>query len=170
MFLVGKIVTTFGNKGDLKVMPLIDPSDYLLEMKEVFVEGESGEKQKFKVLNSKKHKNAIIFSLEGIEDMNVAEAFADFSMFVPSIEIKELENNEFYIHQLEGMKVLTEDGKEIGVVDHLIKGGNDILVIKDAADKEVMVPFVDELVPEVNMEERTIIINPIEGLVWWRNL
>ena len=165
MFLVGTIVGTFGNKGDLKVTSLIHPSDYLLEANSIFVEDENGNKQKFKVIMSKKHKNIYIFSLEGINDMNVAESLAGLPIYIPSIEFKELKANEYYYHDLEGLTVYTELGDKIGNVDHILKGGNAILVIKSNNGEEIMIPFVDELVPEVNLKEKTITVNAIEGLV-----
>lgn len=165
MFLVGTITSTFGNKGDLKVMPLITPSHYLMEFKSVYIEDLDCNKQAFRVLMVKKHKNFYIVTLEGIDNMDVASSLAGLSLYVPSIEVKELQKNEFYYHQLEGLTAYSELGNLIGKVDHIQKGGNDILVIKDENGKEIMVPFVDKLVPEVNLNERTITINTIEGLV-----
>jgi len=165
MFLVGTIVGTFGNKGDLKINPLIQPPDYLLELSDIFVEDSSGFKQEFEVLRVKKHKNIYIVTLQGIDNMNVAEDLCGLSVYLPSIEFKELQENEFYYHELKGLTAYAESGNLIGTVDHVLKSGNDILVIKDEEGKEIMVPFVDELVPEVNLKERTITINTIEGLV-----
>lgn len=165
MFLIGTIVGTFGNKGDVKVIPLINPSDYLLEADSIFVEDENGKKQEFKVLMSRKHKNVYVFNLEGIDDMNVAEGLSGLSIYIPSIAFKDLKENEYYYHDLEGLTVYTESGNEVGKVDHILKGGNDILVIKSNNGEEIMVPFVDELVPEVNLKEKTITVNAIEGLV-----
>lgn len=164
MFLVGTIVGTFGNKGEIKITPLIQPPDYLLELKSIHVEDSNCTKQEFKVVRSKKHKNIYTFSLEGIDNIPVAEDLCGLSVYVPSIEMKELKKNEYYYHDLEGLTAYSESGDLIGKVDHIIKGGNDILVIKDDDGKETMVPFVDELVPEVNLKEKTITINLIEGL------
>lgn len=165
MFLVGTIVGTFGNKGDIKINPLINPPDYLLEFNSIFIENTDSAKQEFRVIRSKKHKNIFIFSLEGISDMDVAESLSGLSVYVPTIEIKELKKNEYYYHDLIGLTVYTESGTLIGKVDHITKGGNDILVIKDAQGKEIMVPFADELVPEVNLKDKTITINAIPGLL-----
>ena len=165
MFLVGTIVGTFGNKGDVKIIPLINPADYLLELDSMFIEDSSSKKQVFKVIRSKKHKNVYLFTLEGIDDMNVAENLSGLSIYVPTIEFKELQKNEYYYHDLEGLTAYTESGELIGKVDHIMKGGNDILVIKDETGKEIMIPFADELVPEVNLKEKTITVNAIDGLL-----
>lgn len=164
MFLVGTIVGTFGNKGEVKILPLIQPPDYLLELKSLFVEDSNGSKQEFRIERSKKHKNVFIFTLEGIDNMNVAEDLCGLSIYVPSIKFKELQKNEYYYHDLERLTAYSESGNLIGKVDHILKGGNDILVIKDEEGKEIMVPFVDEFVPEVNFKEKTITVNLIEGL------
>ena len=165
MFLVGTIVGTFGNKGEVKVLPLINPPDYLLEINSIFVESQDNKKQEFEVLRAKKHKNVYLFTLEGIDDMNVAEDLSGLQIYVPSIEFKELQKNEYYYHDLEGLTVYTESGELIGKVDHVMKGGNDILVIKNEDGKEIMIPFVDKFVPEVNLKEKTITVNVIEGLI-----
>ena len=165
MFLVGTIVGTFGNKGDVKVTSLIHPADYLLETDSIFIENSDSTKQEFNVIRSKKHKNVYLFTLEGIDDMDVAESLAGLSIYLPSIDFKELQENEYYYHDLKGLTVYSENGDLIGTVDHIVKGGNDILVIKDENGKEIMIPFVDELVPEINLKEKTIIINLMEGLL-----
>lgn len=164
MFLVGTIVSTFGNKGDVKINPCITPHDFLLEFDSIYVEHYEN-KRKFKVLMAKRHKNIYVFSLEGIDDMNVAEDLMGSSVYVPSLAVKKLKDNEFFYHDLEGLDVYNETGELIGKVDHVQKGGNDILIIKDEEGKEIMIPFVDELVPEVNLIEKTITVNAIEGLV-----
>ena len=165
MFLVGTIVNTFGNKGDVKILPLISPSNYLLELNSIFVENEDGQKQEFKVLKAKQHKNIYIFTLEGIDDMNVAEGLQGFSIYVPSLDFKKLQPNEYYYHELEGLDAYSDTGELIGKIDHVVKGAGDILVIKDENGKEIMIPFVDKIVPEVNLKEKTITINVIEGLI-----
>lgn len=165
MFLVGTIVGTFGNKGDIKISPLINPTDFLLEFNSIFIENTDSNKQEFRIIKSKKHKNIFIFSLEGISDMNVAESLSGLSVYVPTIELKELKKNEYYYHDLIGLTAYTETGTLIGKVDHITKGGNDILVIKNEQGKEIMVPFADELVPEVNLSDKTITINAVPGLL-----
>ena len=165
MFLIGTIVGTFGNKGDVKILPLIQPPDYLLEVNSIFIESEDNKKQEFKVLRAKKHKNVYLFTLEGINDMNVAENLSGLSVYIPTLEFRELQKNEYFYHDLEGLTVYTEDGNLIGRVDHIAHGGNDILVIKNDDGKEIMIPFVDKFVPEVNFKEKTITVNVIEGLV-----
>ncbi len=166
MFLVGTIVGTFGNKGELKIVPLILPSDYLLETDSIYIEDSDCRKQEFIVLQSRKHKNLYVFYLEGIDNMNVAEGLSGLSVYIPSIEFKELQENEYYYHDLIGMAAYTETGTLLGKIDNILKSGNDVLVIKDENGKEIMVPFADELVPEVNLKEKTITVNAIEGLIW----
>lgn len=148
----------------MKINPCITPNDFLLEFDSIFVEHYEN-KRKFKVLMAKRHKNIYVFSLEGINDMNVAEDLMGSSVYVPSLDVKELKDNEFFYHDLEGLDVYNEAGDLIGKVDHVQKGGNDILVIKDENGKEILIPFVDELVPEVNLVDKTITINAIEGLI-----
>ena len=165
MFLIGTIVGTFGNKGDLKINPLISPDDYLSLVKSIFVEDLNGKKQEFNVIRAKKHKNIYVFTLEGIDDMNVAEDLSGLSVYLSTLDFIELQENEYFYHQLEGLTAYSNDGNIIGKVDHIMQGGNDILVIKDENGKEILIPFVDELVPEVNLKEKTITINAIEGLI-----
>lgn len=165
MFLIGTIVGTFGNKGDLKVNPSIHPDDCLSLVKSIFIEDEDGRKQEFNVIRAKKHKNIYVFTLEGIDDMNVAENLSGLSVYLSTLDFIELQKNEYFYHDLEGMDVYTSDGNLIGKVDHIMQGGNDILVIKDETGKEIMIPFADELVPEVNLKEKTITVNVIEGLI-----
>jgi len=164
MFLIGTIVSTFGIKGDIKINPLITPPDLLLKFDSIFIEHYE-KKQEFSVVMAKRHKNIYIFSLEGVNDMNVAEDLIGSSVYAANIDIKELKENEFFYHDLVGLTVYSESGDVVGIVDHILKAGNDVLVIKDDAGKEMMIPFVDELVPEVNLNDKSITINTAKGLL-----
>ena len=97
--------------------------------------------------------------------MNVAEDLIGSSVYAANIDIKELKENEFFYHDLVGLTVYSESGDVVGIVDHILKAGNDVLVIKDDAGKEMMIPFVDELVPEVNLNDKSITINTVKGLL-----
>lgn len=164
MFLIGDIVGTFGNKGSVKIKPSFEPDTVFLGLDFIFVESQSGEKQKFKVENSRKHKNVFVFDLGGVDNMDVAEDLAGCKVYIPSMDFIDLQDDEFFYHDLIGSTVYSDTGETLGTVDHIIKGGQFVLVIKGENNKEIMVPFVDELVPEVNIEEKTITVNLIEGL------
>ena len=100
----------------------------LLRFDSIFVEHYE-KKQEFSVLMAKRHKNIYIFSLEGVNDMNVAEDLVGSSVYASNLDIKELKENEFFYHDLVGLTVYSENGDVVGAVDNILMKGKKLIVL-----------------------------------------
>jgi len=161
---VGKVVNTHGVRGELKVMPLtsdLSGFEYLLF---VSVNQDGGLKE-YRVKKCRIHKNFVLISLSGVENMNEAEKFKGLDLLVHRRHAKPLEEDEFYICDLIGMKVYEGDTLLGTLTDVFETGSNDVYVIKGKNKKEILLPALKSVVEEVDLEGRRMQVNIPEGLL-----
>lgn len=105
-----------------------------------------------------------LLGFEEIRDRDDAEALRGSVLYV-EVPAEADDEESWYSHELEGMRCLDAEGKELGVVEELVPGAaQDLLVVTTPEGEDVMVPFVEEIVPEIDAEARRIILAPPQGL------
>ena len=153
----GKIVSTHGLHGDIKILPWADSPEFLLEFDRVFIR-----KQEYAVEDARVQKTCVLMKLEGIDTVEDAAKLRDQIVFIARDDI-ELEDGAIFIQDLLGLPVRTEDGVEIGKLKDVIStGANDVFFVKSA--HEYMIPAVPEFVLERNVDEGFIRVRLIEGM------
>ena len=158
---VGQIVNTHGLRGDVKVMPWCDYPEVFHELAYVLIDGEE-----FDIEKSRIHKNMVILKLKGIDDINDAERYRNKTLTVPREELGELPEGTYYICDLLGCSVETVEGRLLGKVCDIIKtGSNDVYVVEDHNKKQVLIPVIDDVVKSVDLENRSILVQPLKGLI-----
>ena len=115
----------------------------------------------------REHGGRLLVRLAGVTDRNGADALRGMLFLVDSENLPPIEEpDEFYDHQLEGLKVRTVDGVEVGVVTEVLHTpGGELLSIRTEAGAEVLVPFVTEMVPTVSLADGLVEIDPPDGLL-----
>jgi len=162
---IGKILNFHGIKGEAKVG--YTNLEVIKALKKVFLE-KNGECVEFKVSSVRFHKNFAIIKFEDINSINELIEFKGKNIYLKKEAVlKSLDDNEFLINDLIGLNVFDDKDDFVGVVDAIEKTpANDILAIKQEGRKEnILVPFVSELVPIVDINAKKIVIKPIEGLL-----
>ncbi len=154
----GKIVNTHGIRGELKIYPLCDSPEFLLEFDRFFIGGEE-----IGVISSRVHKNVTLMRLEGIEHIDQAEAMIGKILQIDCEDI-ELDEGQYFIEDLIGLRVVDADsGKEYGTLKSVIQtGANDVYEVQ--GDKLYLVPKIDEVVLDTDLEKGVITIRPLKGL------
>lgn|SRR5574344_188199 len=163
---VGKILNFHGIKGEAKVGFSKDRQDFLCSLKNVFIEDNSAYTE-LKIASVRIAKNNAIIKFKGIDDINAIIPFKGKILFVEETTIREgLEEGEYLIDELVGMEAFDTEGKKLGfIVGVSNNGANDLLSIKTNTKHICLVPFVEHLVPTVNLKENKVVINNIEGLL-----
>lgn len=163
---VGKIVTTHGIKGELKILP---------STSFVFERFKDGVTLYFKqgknyvateVTSARFHKNFPLITLDNKKDINLVMDYVGKTLYIKKDDLAELEEDEFYYDDLIGLDAVVS-GETIGkVIDVLEVPQGEILKIEKLDQTIAMVPFVNEFIGEIDLEEEKIEIIPIEGLLW----
>jgi 16S rRNA processing protein RimM len=160
---VGEVVGTFGIHGELKVNPLTDFPERFERTETIYV----GDKRTpHTVEGAHLHKQQVLLRLRGIADATSAERLRGARLWIPTAEITPLPADQFYLHDVIGLRVFHVDGRELGVIaDVLPTGGNDIFVVRAlGSDTEVLLPAVKEFVKAVDLERGVVIVDPIAGI------
>ena len=164
LLAVGKIVKPQGIKGELKVLPYSGVAEELVCYKEFFL-SKNSEPQPFKVLKSRAHGKFFVLQLSAVADRETSEQLVGREILVAKAAMPELSEDEFYWHELKGLRVVTEQGDILGTVTNLMAtGANDVLVITGGG-KEYLVPATDEILVTVNRGTKTLVIAPLPGLL-----
>lgn len=161
---IGKILNFHGIMGEAKVG--FSDAQRLKNLKKVIVKDTELTIEKLRF-----HKNFAIIKFKEISDINELLNFKGENIYLEKKEVQNtLEEEEYLIGDLVGLNVFDDKDDLIGTVDSIAKStGNDILSIKPQDDRygNILIPFVKELVPIVDIKGKKIIIKPIEGLLPW---
>ena len=161
---VGQIVNTFGIKGEVKVTPFTNDVSRFDDLEKVYVKTRKEDKL-YKVEGVRYHKNMVLLNLEGIENPEQAELLKNAYLEINREDAIPLEEGQYFIVDLIGLDVYTDEGNLLGKVDDIYNtGANDIYVVKDELGKQVLLPGIKEVIKEVILDDR-IIVHLIPGLI-----
>ena len=162
---VGQIVNTFGIKGEIKVTPFTNDIRRFDDLKKVYVKTRK-ESKLYNVENARYHKNMILLKLKGINTPEEAEMLRNAFLEIDREDAIPLEEGTYFIADLLGLEVYTDEGKLLGKVEDIYNtGSKDIYVIKDELGKQVLLPGINEVIKEVDLNNGKIIVHLIPGLV-----
>jgi len=159
--VLGKIVSVHGVRGAVKVYSHTDPLDNVLDYAEWSL-NRGSEQRTVSVLGGRVQGRVLVVNLKGIDDRNKAEELVDFEISIASDALPELEDGDFYWHQLEGLQVVNQEGQLLGKVDHLLEtGSNDVMVVKPCTgsvdQRERLLPYLPgQFVIQVDLETKVI--------------
>ena len=168
--VVGHLSKPHGTKGEILVWSLTDRPDEVFAPGRALVlgdeDGEAGAEPETVVVEaSRPYRKGVLVSLAGVEDRTGAEALVSRYLLVPSAELGEPEEDALWYHELLGMRVVTVDGREVGVVREVFETAPSHLLEVKGEGKVHLVPFVERVVKEVDREGRRLVIEPPEGLL-----
>jgi len=164
-FEIGQIVNTFGIKGELKVVPFTDDIERFEELKSIYVV-KNKQLIEYEIEQIKYHKNMIILKLKNVEDMNTAEKLKGCYIQIHRKDARELPEGTYFIADIIGSQVITDDGKILGIVDDIYNtGAKDIFVVKDELGKQILLPHIEEVILNIDVEKQIVTVHLLEGLV-----
>lgn len=148
--IVGRIAGLFGVRGWVKVFSHTQPLDNILSYTPWLLLRD-GHCTPVKPLAGRVHGKGIVAQLEGCDDRDAAAALVGCDIAIERSQLPRAGTGEFYWADLIGLKVVTLDGVELGVVDHLLEtGANDVVVVQ--GERERLLPYVDQVIREVDLD------------------
>lgn len=164
-FEIGQIVNTSGLKGVIKVKPFTDDITKFNNFKTIYISIKK-ELKEFKIEQVRFSKNMVFLKLEGIDTIEEAENYRNLYLKIKRDKDEELEEGSYYIVDIIGCKVFTDEQKELGKVDDVFStGSNDVYVVKDEVGKQILLPAIKEVIKNIDIENKTITVHLLEGLV-----
>lgn len=163
--IIGRIVNTHGIRGEIRVYPLMDEPEMLLEYDRVAVCAPGKEPVWYNVDRGRIHKQMAVLKLESVDTMNQAEELKDAELKVPEEELPELPEGRYYIRQLVGLEVHTDDGEYLGTLDHVLEtGARDVYSVVDREGRETLLPNIESVILGVDIDRGIMRVHLLPGL------
>ena len=165
---VGKVVGVQGLKGELRINPASEFPERFTEPGTRWLKARGKAPREIELTSGRQlpGKSVFVVRFAGIDSRDAAEALVGQTLMVPADDRPELEEGEFHLLDLVGLEArLKADGPAVGTVSDLISGGNDLLEITTSEGRKLLIPFVEAIVPEVQLEDGWLLLTPPPGLL-----
>lgn len=162
---IGQIVNSYGIKGFFKVVPFTDDITRFDSLEKIYIE-KNKKLEKKEIEEVKYHKNLVLLKIKGIDDINDTEQYKNCYIKIDRSDAVKLSENSYFIADLMGIEVYTEENELLGnITDIFPTGSNDVYVVKDELGKQVLLPAIKEVIKNVDIENRKMIVKLIPGLI-----
>ena len=152
-------------RGEVKVYPTTDDVNRFNELKKVILDA-GQERRELEIQGVKFFKNMVILKFKGYDSINDIEKYKGKDLLITRDQAVELGPDENFIVDLIGLRVVTEEGEELGILTDVIKtGANDVYEVKTAEGKEVLLPAIKECVRNVDLTEGLVTVHIMDGLL-----
>ncbi|MGP4017876.1 ribosome maturation factor RimM [Saccharopolyspora sp. 5N708] len=166
---VGRIVRPHGVRGELVVEVLTDSPELRFAPGSVLGVQRRGvvSAQNLTVVAARQHAGRLLVQAAGVDGREAAEDLRGAVLTISSEDLEPTgDPDEFHDHELTGLRVVRVSGTEVGTVQEVVHtSAGELLAVRTAEDQEVLVPFVAEIVPSVDLAAGRVIVDPPEGLL-----
>ena len=165
MFIVGKIVGTHGIKGEVKVKRITDFVERFDKGNILYIQ-EDQEEISLTIDGFRTHKNMDILHFEGLNSINDVEPFKGATLKIKKEQLTELDEHEYYYHEIIGCTMYTTAGDRLGVIESILSpGANDVWVVQSSNGKELLIPYIEDVVKKIDVDNKQVTIELMEGLI-----
>ena len=162
---IGQIVNTFGIKGMVKVKPFTDDIKRFDNLKTVYIEKNNTQKE-YEIEEVKYHKDMVLIKFKDVDTVEQAELLRNAYLTISRDSAEKLEEGRYYIVDMLGLEVYTDEQVLLGILDDIFNtGSNDIYVVKDKQGKQILLPAIQDVIKQIDMENRKMIVHLLPGLV-----
>ena len=163
--MIGKVVSTQGNKGEVNVLPFTDSIERFKNLDNVFLRNKNNQT----ILNIEKiriKKDTVILKLKDIENLEEAKMIVGSFLEVERKNAVKLSKDTYFIFEIIGLEVYSENNIFLGKVENIIStGSNDVYVVGRKDKEELFIPAIHNVVKNIDLEKKRITINMVDGLI-----
>lgn len=162
---VGVITSAHGVRGEVKVFPTTDDMNRFKKLKTVILDT-GKEKKTLEIEHVKFFKNMVILKFKGLNNMNDVEMWRQKDLWITRDQAVKLSPDENFIGDLIGLKVMTDEGKELGIMTDVMQtGANDVYCVQTADGKELLLPAIKDCILKVDLENQEMLVHVLDGLL-----
>lgn len=166
LYDVGKIVNTHGVKGEVRVIRITDFEERFLPGNSLYISRKEQEPIAVTIETHRIHKQFDLLTFKEFSEIKEVEKFKDSLLKIAESDLTPLAKGEYYYHEIIGCTVKTEQGEEIGeIISVLSPGANDVWVVQTNDKKEVLIPYINDVVKAVDIDQKSVQIHLLEGLI-----
>jgi 16S rRNA processing protein RimM len=161
---IGRVAATHGVRGQLRITTYSGHFDSLLSADSVILKEPSGKVGTYAVSAAVVHGRKLLLALAGLSDINKVLHLVGSELYLRLDQLPATGEGEYYWHELIGLRVVTAAGEPLGVLQSIIEtGSNDVYVVK-AADRELLIPALEDIVTAIDLTAGTMTVTPVPGL------
>ncbi len=165
MLRVGVFANTHGVRGEIKVFPTTDDVTRFKKLKKIYLD-KGTEKMELEIASVKYFKNMVILKFKGIDNINDIEKYKGKDLLIERKQAVKLEEDEYFICDIIGASVVTEEGDNIGTLTEVLKtGANDVYVVEKKDGGEVLIPVIDDCVLDLDFDEKIVTVRLMAGMM-----
>jgi 16S rRNA processing protein RimM len=165
MYIIGYVLKPHGIKGEVKIDPVSSYPDRFKQLNKVFLQI-NDKKRSYSIEKVRVADRFIFIKFFGINSPDDAELLRDAEVLIEAKDLIQPSPDEYFIHDLIGCRVITEDGEIIGTLTDVYQiSSNDVYVVNRDTGEEILLPAIKDVVKRVDMENKQIIIKVLEGLL-----
>ena len=163
-FQVGIFSSTHGVHGEFKVFPTTDDVKRFKQLKKVIMD--TGKKSFVaEIENVKFFKQFAILKIKGYDTLNDIEQLKGSTLWVDREDAVKLSKDEYFVADLEGLTVVTDEGKTLGILEEVLStGANDVYIVKNEEGREYYLPAIKECILKVDMKAEVVTVHMMPGL------
>lgn len=162
---VGVITQTHGIRGEVKVFPTTDDANRFKKLKEVILDT-GRERLSMEIEGVKFFKQFVILKFKGYDSINDVEKYKQGRLLVTRDHAVRLKKDEYFVADMIGMRVVTDEGEDFGVLKEVLAtGANDVYVVSRKDGIEVLLPAIKECIKKIDIDEQVMEIHVMDGLL-----
>jgi 16S rRNA processing protein RimM len=164
MFIVGQVLKPQGIKGEIKVKSISPNPERFKTLKKIYIQKEDLIPYSIEAVRIS---NKFVFlKIFGINNRDDTENLRGCDILIDDSDLIDLLPGDYFIHDLVGCQVVTEDGLKLGELKDVSQySSNDVYVVKNEAGKEILLPATKEVIKQVNIDQKKITVHLLEGLL-----
>lgn len=160
--IIGRVVAPFGLRGEVKVMVITDFPERFRSGLETTLILSDGTRRDVRIDKNTPNKTGLTIKFQGVDNRNDAEDLRKAEIVIDQSQLVDLEDGQFYLFDIIGIKVVTDDGREQGEVVEVLQGGaNDVYVTSTG----LCIPALKHVVTKIDIKNRLMVIHPVPGLL-----
>ena len=167
-YTIGKIVNTQGLKGELRVISSTDfPKSRFKVGSQVYVTAQTpgAHQEKLTIASSRPHKSFILITFTGMNDINLVEKYKGADLYVTEDQQQKLPEGQYYYREIIGLHVIDEHQQDLGTISEIMApGANDVWVVKRQGKSDLLLPVIDQVVKDVDIDNGVVHIEMMAGL------
>ena len=165
LVVIGRITKPHGIGGEVRVTTFTESPRVFTQYERIYLRLPDGEPRLMKIRTARLHKNGVLLQLENVVDRNRAEELVGAELLIRREWLPEPDEDEYYWIDLIGLQVVTNTGEPLGRVVNLMAGSEDDLLVVKEGEREILLPFRNEIIREVDLNQGRIVVDPPEGLL-----
>ena len=163
--VIGRVTRTHGVQGEVRVFPYMDEADSLGQYDRLYFQIPHEERAIYRIDGFRPHKHFVLLKINGVHGKEAAQRFLGAEILIKRAWMPPLEPDEYYWTDLVGLKIIDQEGRNLGYVKRLQSTGADDLLVFEKDQEEYYLPFREEIIRSVDLDAGRISASPPPGLL-----